>query len=304
MSAMRSVVHRAPGGRFVGRGAGKIGFRSGPVLQAALIALLSAAVIWLVWIYGNGLRDPRYLDGWLLTAGMVLQVCFHVAQKTGALSPRSSKRWRKVHIFMGFFLIAVFVVHSDFSFPDTGLEWALWTGFVMIAFSGVFGIYLTWSLESKRRVDESVGYDRIPARRAELARALRDIVADSDPANAAIALPGMPYEGWIKDLYTNHLRDFFKGPRNFAAHLFGSQLPLTRLTDEIDALSQYVDQRNQDKLSSIKDMVLEKDRLDYARVYLGLTRAWLLVHTPATYATVVLVVLHVLVVYAYSSGAW
>ena len=106
------------------------------------------------------------------------------------------------------------------------------------------------------------------------------------------------------DLYTTHLRDFFQGQRNFTAHLIGSQRPLKRLTDEIDNLSRYVDQQSQEKLAAIKNLVVEKDRLDFARVYLGLTRAWLFVHVPVTYALIVLTVLHVLVVYAYSSGLW
>ena len=90
----------------------------------------------------------------------------------------------------------------------------------------------------------------------------------------------------------------------FTAHLIGSQRPLNRLTDEIDSLSRYVDQPSQEKLAAIKNMVVEKDRLDFARVYLGLTRGWLFVHVPVTYALMVLMVVHVLVVYAFSSGAW
>jgi hypothetical protein len=106
------------------------------------------------------------------------------------------------------------------------------------------------------------------------------------------------------DLYTNHLQSFFRGPRNFTAHLIGSQRPLKRLTDEIDNLSPYVDQQSREKLAAIKNLVVDKDQLDFARVYLGLTKAWLFVHVPVTYALVVLTVLHVLVVYAFSSGAW
>ena len=69
-------------------------------------------------------------------------------------------------------------------------------------------------------------------------------------------------------------------------------------------LSSYVDQQSQEKLAAIKKLVVEKDRLDFARVYLGLTKGWLFVHVPVTYALMVLMVLHVLVVYAFSSGAW
>ena len=69
-------------------------------------------------------------------------------------------------------------------------------------------------------------------------------------------------------------------------------------------MERYVDQKGQDKLLSVKALVLEKDKLDFARVYLGLTKAWLFVHVPVTYGFFLLIVLHVLVVYAYSSGVW
>ena len=50
--------------------------------------------------------------------------------------------------------------------------------------------------------------------------------------------------------------------------------------------------------------MVEKDRLDFARIYLGLANGWLFVHVPVTYSLIVLTVLHVVVVYAFSSGPW
>jgi hypothetical protein len=272
------------------------------MIQGLLVATLSGGLFWVVWIYGNGLRDPRYLDGWVLAAGMGLQLYFHVATKTDSLSPKAAMRWRKVHIFVGYLLIAAFISHSDLSLPDTGFEWALWAGFVLVTLSGTFGAYIAWSLRARRRIDEGISYDRIPGRRGELARELRAVVAHTDPTANALALPAAPHDAWIMDLYVAHLRHFFEEQRNFSAHLVGSQRPLKRLTDEIDGLSRYVDQGSQEKLAVIKELVIEKDRLDYAHVYLALTKAWLFVHVPATYALMVLAVLHVLVAYAFSSG--
>ncbi len=281
-----------------------MGYLFSQTFQGFLLVAISGILFWLVWIYGNGLRDPRYLDGWVLAGGMSLQLYFHIAIKTASLSPKSAKRWRKIHIFLGYLLIAAFISHSDFSLPDTGFEWALWTGFWLITLSGIFGTYLAWSLKAKGQSDEFVSYDRISTRRAELARDVRAIVAKTDPSAAAIGLPAPPYDAWITDLYTNHLRDFFQGQRNFIAHIIGSQRPLKRLTEEIDNLSRYVDTQSQEKLAAIKSLVVEKDRLDFAYVYLGLTKGWLFVHVPVTYGLTVLIVLHVLVVYAFSSGGW
>ncbi len=136
------------------------------IVQAVSIAILSGALLWLVWIYGNGLRDPRYFDGWVLAGGMALQLYFHIAVKTARLSPKSALRWRKTHIFLGYLLTGAFLSHSDFSWPDTGFEWALWAGFVLVTLSGLFGTYLAWSLKSKRLIDDGVTYrsDPNPAR--------------------------------------------------------------------------------------------------------------------------------------------
>ena len=290
-----------------GRAPGSAGYLTRQIVQTLLIASISGGLFWLVWIYGNGLRDPRYLDGWVLAGGMLMQLYFHIAIKTASLTPKSAMRWRKIHIFLGYVLVAAFVSHSDFSLPDTGFEWALWASFVLVTLSGIFGAYLAWSLKAKRRIDEGVSYDRIPTLCAELARAVDAAVAETEPGAAQIALPGLPalpHDAWIKDLYADHLRGFFQGPRNFTSHLIGSQRPLKRLTGEIDNLSRYVDQQGREKLAALKTLVIEKDRLDFARVYLGLTRAWLFVHVPVTYALIVLSVLHILVAYAFSSGAW
>jgi hypothetical protein len=264
----------------------------------------SGSVLWLVWLYGSGLRDPRYLDGWMIASAMSLQLYFHISIKTGTMAPKAAMRWRKIHIFLGYLLIAGFLSHTDFSLPDNGFEWALWMGFVLITLSGIFGTYLSWALKAKRKVDERIKFEQIPVRYGELAWEIQTTVNKTDQAAAALALPVAPYDAWIMDLYTSQLREFFLGHRNFIAHLIGSQRPVKRMTDEIDRLSLYVDQQAQDKLAIIRELVVEKDRLDFARVYLGMTKGWLFVHVPVTYTLIVLVPLHVVVVYSFSSGAW
>ncbi len=301
---MRSAVRRAADGSIGGRILAPAKLLNGWTAPALLIAVISGGIFWLVWIYAGALRDPRYLDGWILAVAMSLQLYFHYAIKTARLSPKAATRWRKFHILLGYLLITAFVSHSDFSLPDTAFEWALWTGFVLVALSGIFGTYLAWALQAKYGIDEGLSFDRIPARRTELARDAYTIVTQANRAAATIALPPPPYDAWITDLYANHLRDFFDGPRNSTAHLIGSQHPLKRMTDEIDGLSRFVDKQGQEKLVAIRELVVEKDRLDFARVYLGLTKGWLFVHVPATYALIVMTVLHILVVYSFSSGAW
>ncbi len=272
--------------------------------QAFAIVTLSAGLFGLVWLYGSALRDPRYLDGWILAGGMILQLGFHIAVKSGGLSPKSAVRWRKVHVLLGYLLIAAFASHCDLSLPETALEWMLWTGFVLVTLSGVLGAYLAWSVKVRGIVDERTAFERIPEQRAELARKLQTLVTRADPASAALGLPVPPHDAWIMDLYTTHLRDFFAGQRNVSAHLVRSQGPLKQLTGEIEDLARYVDPQSKDKLTAIRELVVEKDRLDFACVQQSLTRGLFFVHVPVTYALIVLSILHVVVAYAYASGVW
>lgn len=287
-----------------GRGGSSAGYfvrQSAPVI---LVLAVSGALLLLVWIYGAALRDPRYLDGWILAGGMALQIAFHVARKTASMSPKSAMRWRKFHIVLGYVLIAAFISHSDFSLPDTAFEWALSASFVLVALSGIFGAYLAWSLKAKRSIGDVASYDRIPDRRAELAQLVHALVTTGDPSIGATGLPVPPQGAWIKDLYANGLQDFFERPGDIGPHLIGSQRPLKQQLDEIESLARFVDKEGAAKLAAIKELVIEKDQLDFARVHLALTRAWLFIHVPVTYALIVLTVLHVLVVYAFSSGVW
>ena len=224
------------------RGRDRKGYSKSQTLLGLLIAVFSLGLFSIVWIYGNGLRDARYLDGWVLAVGVSLQLCFHIAIKVAKMSPKSAMRWRKVHIVLGYLLIAAFLSHSDFSLPETGFEFALWASFVLVTFSGIFGTYLAWSLQGKSGIDERLTYDRIPTRRAELARDLDAAVAKIDPAAGLLALPTPPHDAWIMELYSTELKKFFQGQRNVTAHLVGSQRALTRLTHDIDQLSTYVDQ--------------------------------------------------------------
>ncbi len=273
-------------------------------LKGLPIAALIAIVLWVVSTYGNALRDPRYLDGWLLAGGICFQFLFHVAVSGRMLSPKIARRWRRLHIALGYLMIPIFVLHSDYSLPDTGLEWALWMCFVLISLSGVFGIYVAWSLKSRDVLDGNLDDARLAAQCAKLDRDVHAIMATAHPASATTALPPPPYDAWIRELYSDSLMAFFERRPSFLSQLIGSRNRLQWAVNEIDALTDYVDEPSRNKLSAIKKLVVEKDRLDASHFALILSRGWLQVHVPVTYMLIILTVVHVLVVYAFSSGAW
>lgn len=280
------------------------GTSRGIIFQSILLTLIASILFWTVWLYGSALRDARYLDGWLLAALMTLQVYFHVRKKISNLSPKAATAWRQIHIFTGYVIVALFISHSNFSLPDANFEWVLWICSVLVILSGILGTYLTWAVQAKLRGNDEIILERIPKRRAEVAKEIYALATASDKGQLSLELPVAPYTEWILDFYTNQLKGFLQGPHHRLAHMVGSQRHMKRLLGEIDDLERYVDKNGREKLDAIKALVLEKDRLDFAQVQLRLSKAWLLVHVPVTYSLVILIVLHALVVYAYSSGVW
>lgn len=273
-------------------------------LQLLLIGVASACLLELVFLYGNALRDPRYLDGWMLAGGMGLQIYFHVAVKFGWLSAKSSKRWRKLHIYTGLALIALFFSHTQASLPDTIFEWALWLSFVFITLSGLVGILTASAIKAARRSNEPTSRELIQVRLADLARDVEAVLPATDGETMLPGLPASPDEIWTKDLYDKHLKYYFAQSRFTWRQIYGSRTAHRLITDELDHLAHYASPSSKERLATIRNLVRDRLRLDAAYRLVVLSDAWPFIHVPLTYALTVLTVLHVVVVYAFSSGAW
>ena len=78
--------------------------------------------------------------------------------------------------------------------------------------------------------------------------------------------------------------------------------PLKKLMFELDALETDLDREGHGLLTDLKRLVDSKNRLDFKFAHETALRIWLFVHVPATYALVVLSLLHALTAYAYRSG--
>jgi len=256
------------------------------------VAFLTLYVI--VWLYGAALRDVQFFDGWVLLAGIALLVLFNVRKKLPMLPLGRAALWMQFHLYIGYFVVAVFLLHTKLSLPTGVLEWALWSMFIIVALSGVIGTYLSRTIPARlEQHSERVIFERIPAFRVGLAEEVEALAIDS------VTQDGSPT---ISNLYINTLHEFFQRPRNLWLHLRSSRRPMQRIHGEIDNLTQYLDDAGKIRLAKIKNLVQAKDNLDYHYAHQGVLKAWLFVHIPATYGLIVLIIAHVAIVYAYSSG--
>ena len=260
----------------------------------ATVLLVSAALYWMATLYEDALRDARYLDGWILTAGMVAQILFHVRRHFPAHALGSASGWLRFHMVAGYIVVAAFALHTGFSLPDAPFEWVLWCAFVLVAVSGVLGTCLAWLLPKKlSRIGESIPIEQIPARRQALATDAESLVLQSVERAGTSA---------ISELYIDHLQAFFARHRNFRAHWRGSKRHLDTLFAEVDRIGAYLDNDGMKALDKLRKLVLQKDGLDHQYSVLCLLHGWLFIHVPATYALVPLTLFHILAAYAFSAG--
>lgn len=260
----------------------------------ATVLVGSIALYWISTLYENALRDVRYLDGWILTAGMAAQILFHVRRHFPAHALGSASSWLRFHMVAGYVVVAAFALHTGFSLPDAPFEWVLWCAFVLVAVSGVIGTYLNWLLPKKlSRIGEPIPVEQIPARRQALARDVETLVLQSVERAGASA---------ISELYIDHLQAFFARHRNLRTHWGGSNRHLDTLFVELDRIGAYLDDDGMEVLDKLRKLILRKDGLDHQYSVLSLLHGWLFIHVPATYALVPLTLFHILAAYAFSAG--
>ncbi|MEM9027744.1 MAG: hypothetical protein AAGC70_05185 [Pseudomonadota bacterium] len=265
------------------------------VVSGVVLFFACAGMLVLEHQFQARLWDPVFMTGWCLVIVMALQIVMRLrAKQPGRFAGRATT-WRLIHVVTGIFGVFVFALHTSSGLPDTALEWALWIPFVIIASSGIAGfIVLKVSTNRLAETDTRLPFEQIPEARRQLAH---------QAAATSIESLERTQSDRLAQLYADRLHSYFQGPRHLFAHLTRSQLPMRRLTFQIDQIGSTATTAEQAILSDFRDMIEKKFALDFRYANELLAKAWLLVHLTASYVIIVLTVVHVLIAYAFTSAA-
>lgn len=269
-------------------------FASRALPNIAVTLALVAGLALVDWLYGLALRDASFLSGWLLIVGMGLLAVFNVRKKLPFLPLVNASIWLQLHIYIGWLVIALFLLHSSLAWPNGPLEIALWLLFVMVAGSGLLGLVLSRIIPNRLGRDrERIIFERIPVFRAALAREVEELAMRSVTGIGSNA---------IARYYVTHLLRYFHGSRNLIGHLTGSSEALPRMCREIKSLERYLNEDGRKILDEIEWRVIAKDNLDYQYALQWLLKSWLFVHIPLTYSLLLVAVVHAVLAYAFGGG--
>ena len=267
--------------------------------------LIIATVVGLVLILWLSLQDvslqrSAYTSGWLLIGMCFFLAAYNLRKKLTFIPLGASASWLQWHIYVGLLSIVVFICHAihkadaGFDWPNGALESLLALLYVLVAGSGLFGLFITRVIPGRLTVrGEEVIFERIGAFRRRVRDEAAALVVQS-VAEADVTT--------IADYYTNRLAIFFERPRNFWRHLIQSAGPRHQYLRELSDLDRYLSDVERPIAAKLTTLVEVKDDLDYQYALQFTLKTWLFAHIGMTYGLLLLAVLHAVLAYAFAGG--
>ena len=261
-----------------------------------ILSLATAAValgLVLAWrISWFGLRPVNMYSGWLLLALMLGLTFFNVRKKIPFFPLLSASTWLQIHIYVGWLSCIVFVLHTGLRFSGGRLEWLLSLGFITVAASGIFGLWLSrWLPPRLARSGESLVFERIPMLRHRLVTEAKELVRQAEAETKSTTLA---------DFYLQVLSTYFARVPALPAPLTGDDPEHYRVTRELASLRRFLNERELAIADQLGELIEAKRNLDCQLAGQRLLKLWLFAHIPLTYGLLVLVGAHVWLALQYS----
>jgi hypothetical protein len=255
--------------------------------------LLLVVVCGYCWLPMLSLFRTQFYTGYGLSLGIISLAALNVRKKFPGLPFGKISSWLRIHLWLGFITIGIFALHVGRDLPRNTLEFSLYGLFLLVASSGVYGLFLTRVLPPQlRALREEVVYEKIPVLRAELAREARKIVLHTADTSVTLA-----------ELYRERLLNFMEQSRGLFYYLYPTKLRCHGLIAEINAAKRYLSSDHQRVADNLSQLLSRKDELDLHAAWQGRLKFWVFAHIGFTYALILLGFVHGWLVHGYSGGA-
>jgi len=260
-----------------------------------LITVVLTGLLMLAWkLQEMSLTDSHFLTGWILIALITILALFTVRKKIPMLPLGDANSWLQAHIYLGILTGVAFVLHLDFDWPQGVMDlWLAWL-FIGVWLSGAVGLGLSRLLPKHSEApDGREVFERIPTRRARLARDVDALVMKSAQENRSTSIVGF---------HAETLHAFFSKPRHLLGHLIGKRNHLQQMWRSIQSLHRYASDADRATLDALWEYIKEKDRLDRQYARQAALKLWLFAHIPLTWAMLPVIAIHAGLAYGFGAG--
>jgi hypothetical protein len=255
-------------------------------IAAVLLALLIVAAL------RTALRPAAIGTGLLLYALVIGLALFNTRKKLPFLPLTSAATWLQIHIYAGWFTFVLFFAHTGAVWPQGLFQQVLAATFLLVALSGVFGLYITRALPVQlTRSGEALTYERIPEIREEIRTRVEAVIVAAERTSGSSTLG---------DFYLKHLSGYITGRPGLFSPFTGPSRAYLAVVSKLAALDRYFNAPEREAAAELGDWIEAKRNLDTQLAGQRLLKLWLFVHIPASCALLLLGLVHGLIALSYA----
>lgn len=241
----------------------------------------------------DNLWHSSYFTGYLLLSSIVFLTAFNLRKKLTFLPAiGAASTWMQLHIYVGLATFLMFGYHVAWRIPNGWLEGLLAMLYLIVAFSGVYGLFITRIMPKRlTAIGQEVIFERIPELQSQVAYDARQTALGSLAASDVIAR-----------FYLRKLLPFFEKPRGLSYVLIPNGRRKRQLMAGLSDLQRYLSAEQREVSCQLSGLVQKKDDLDYHHAIQGRLKVWLFFHIGFTYSLLAISILHALLVHAFIGG--
>lgn len=270
-----------------------VNFFSRRARNLTLTLVLVSVVGLIVYAQNQSLGHGSFTSGYILFGTIVFLAAFNLRKRLSFLPAiGTAKFWMQLHIYLGLATFAFFAFHIGWRIPDGRFEIFLAALYLIVAFSGIYGLYATRVFPQKLTSSgEEVIFERIPTRRQQIAAQARRLVIEACESSDVLA-----------KFYSNRLCYFFERPPALGYLVKPNARSKNQLISEIEGLDRYLGTEQRVVRQQLTSMIRQRDNLDFHHALQGRLKLWLFLHIGLTYSLLLVGLLHGLMAHSFFGG--
>ncbi len=210
-----------------------------------------------------------------------------VRRRTMSIAPSRSQNWVQFHVYGGTLFFVLVLMHTGFRLPSGTLAWWLFGFTILVAVSGVVGVFFQRTIPRilTSGLSIEVHYQRIPELIQEIQKKAEELV-QSCPES-------------IRDFYRKELAGVFTGPKFRPIYFIDITGGVHSRMKQFDYLRRFLSPEEKEKLNQLQAFYKSKLEMDAHYTLQKIMKLWLFFHIPISLVLLILVGLHLYAVLFY-----
>lgn len=240
-------------------------------MVAIVITVVACAIFWkLHQIIDDRLGHETFFSGGTLFACIVLLCAFSMRKKLVMLPLLSVAAWTQIHIYTGFFALAVYLAHVPAILANGFFESGLSLLFLAVSGSGIYGLYLSRTAPKKlTAVPGEFRFDQISWHRQMIYDRATDVLRSLETSLASPVLASY---------FRNSLQPYFSGGVAVDFMIVPNTLRRRKLLLGLGELERYLSPELLPASGELAALVRKRDELDLHFALQWRLRVWLVFH--------------------------